>query len=611
MTIYNPLTRNTISGRGLQASKGVASSSGAATRGVSSEAEMAAKAPAGANIPNNHIKNPLYDNDNRYPGAGGRVEDWAGYSMIGSSFPTYTNSGTNNITLSFRVTPGGFEGPSNSFRFKVTLQDEAYPNTTKTITKQFSIYSGMSQSSPTALQLNINPSDINGLGVTSQTFNSIIFTLLDGNGFTLPGDRAAIDVFSISFDTPGGIHYLEGWNVFGGAVLTPGSVSGQDYVELKIPNDSSFGHTVPKSCVNGAIGSTWKGNRLPRYWQHYCSLYTSGSEADYDTFFGKRFYRHRKFDNEYKDIAAENEPTTFTIDGYNIGPIQRRIIEIFGSSGRITERADDITRSYPDIPIWGLSRTAIDSSLNITNCDGWVKHSMCQSVKIPDGAASLKYGAYVQVPKTNLPGPISGGGVGLGGSFAGHNFGAIAISQDYGEGEGAVPSGTNERFVRGDYVRFATTNTQTHALPPQDYVATNLDFTQYNWNGLATIHDASATAEDIESGLNETVPTHPHGFRYPTKIVSTGTTKDDWDYREFKLVERTWSNWYSASDLDDTDTHYNTHLKQIPYLQLELIFYEDHANMLSFTPTGAETGAIRFFCPYVQFYDSGGNIITP
>ena len=40
--------------RGTPAQKGVASKFGAATRGVSSDAEMAAKAPAGFNVLNNH-----------------------------------------------------------------------------------------------------------------------------------------------------------------------------------------------------------------------------------------------------------------------------------------------------------------------------------------------------------------------------------------------------------------------------------------------------------------------------------------------------------------------------------------------------------------------------
>lgn len=55
--------------RGPHVSKGVAKSSGAATFGVSSEAEMAAKAPIGEKIANNHIQNPTFDADGAYPAA--------------------------------------------------------------------------------------------------------------------------------------------------------------------------------------------------------------------------------------------------------------------------------------------------------------------------------------------------------------------------------------------------------------------------------------------------------------------------------------------------------------------------------------------------------------
>jgi len=54
---------------GPHASKGVAKSSGAATFGVSSEAEMAAKAPIGPKIANNHISNPTFSADGAYPAA--------------------------------------------------------------------------------------------------------------------------------------------------------------------------------------------------------------------------------------------------------------------------------------------------------------------------------------------------------------------------------------------------------------------------------------------------------------------------------------------------------------------------------------------------------------
>ena len=716
MTIYNPLTRNTISGRGLQASKGVASSSGAATRGVSSEAEMAAKAPAGANIPNNLIKNPLYADDARYPGAGGRTEEWAGFNASFSADSPAGEIGT--LPLTYNSTSAGtirvYGMPGNlteNLRFRVTLQNEAYPNNTIELTKDIVYTTSDSQSAPFNRAVTIETADFpdgavstftkgggtgdaslragtytkvdadnyrfgtsnfyfrrvnniwqfredgegsyavaNGAadfpwtsdwsgtdGATftftnfaySQDFNSVLFTLLKADGSVKPTSTTGRNYFQLFnldfFPSSGGGNPTEsiGYGVFGGAVLTTEDyLGGTEYQKLEVRDDSEFGHPNVKSSVNG-IGSTWKGNRMPQHWLHYNSLYVSGSTSEFDTFCGKRFYRHRKFDDEFLDIAAKNSVTSISDGAYELGPDQRRIVELFGSTGRITARADDIDKSYPDIPTWGLTHGTLSSSSNISNVNSWVKHSICQSVKIPEGAVSSKYGAYVQVPvNPSQVGPLSGGGVGLGGSFRGNNFGAIQISQDFGEGEGAVPSNTNTRFVRGDSIRFAKETTQS-GLPPTTIGSETLNFVQYNWNGLATIHDASASASSIESGINNTIPVHPHGFRYPTNIQTTGITLNDYDYREFKFVEREWkradqpgyaaSGWYQESNLSSYDSpiesiHIDTYKKQIPYLQLELIFYEHSGNLFNISSTNDHGDSIRFFCPYIQFFNANGDI---
>lgn len=720
MSVYNPLLRNAIRGRGLQASKGVATSSGAATRGVSSEAEMAAKAPAGANIPNNLIKNPLYADDARYPSAGGRTEEWAGFN---ASFTTDAGLGIGTLPLTYNSTSTGsirVNGmPGNlteNLIIRVTLQNEVYPNNTVELVKDIVYTTSDSVTAPFFRSVNIETADFpdgavntftkgggasdaeardgtytrvdadnyrfatssyyfrrvnniwqfredgegsyaeanaaadfpwtsdwsgtNGATFTftnfaySQDFNSVIFTLLKADGSVKPtgidSGGSTPNIFNLFdldfFPSSGGGNPTEStaYGVFGGAVMTTKDYLGSDFQELQVRDDSEFGHPTVKSSVNG-IGSTWKGNRMPQHWLHYNSLYVSGSTAEFDTFCGKRFYRHRKFDDEFLDIAAKNSVTSISSGAYELGPNQRRIVELFGSTGRITARAGDIDKSYPDIPTWGLTHGTLSSSSNITDVNSWVKHSICQSVKIPEGAVSSKYGAYVQVPvNPNQAGPLSGGGVGLGGSFRGNNFGAIQISQDFGEGEGAVPSNTNKRFVRGDSIQFAKTTTQS-ALPSTTIGSETLNYVQYNWNGLATIHDASASTSSIESGINNSIPVHPHGFRYPTNIQTTGTTLNDYDYREFKFVEREWkradqagyaaSGWYQESNLipfdspsNDGDLHVDTYKKQIPYLQLELIFYEHSANLYSENPTNDHGDSIRFFCPYIQFFNANGDI---
>jgi len=46
-------------------------------------------------------------------------------------------------------------------------------------------------------------------------------------------------------------------------------------------------------------------------------------------------------------------------------------------------------------------------------------------------------------------------------------------------------------------------------------------------------------------------------------------------------------------------------------LQLELILYEHRANLTEIQPDDGASGAVRFFNPFIQFFDSSDNIISP
>lgn len=614
--------------RGPRIRKGGARKGGGSKVAVTSKAQMAAKGPVGNLVNNNFIKNPDFHDDTRYPGAGGRVEDWAGFNIVMPTyFPlTYSTAAQGSIRIRGFVTD-----ITENFIVRFTLQDQPYPNTTKTLTKDI-IYDVSNPDdtipSPHYKSVAVGGSEIStALGVSSVDFNSVTFTILNADGTPKPsvatGNGPALNIFQIDFFQSNGTNKeAEGYESYGGAQIESKEyLGGTPYIKLTIPDDSTYGHPNVKASVNGGVGSTWKGNAMPIHWQHYCPLYVSGSTADYDTFFGKKFLRSRRMDSsfDYSDIASEHDATTISGGEYNLGIKQKKILEIFGSRGYITDRAEDVDKSYPDIPTWGCTLGSISSSDNLVNVDAFVKHSMCQSVKIPDGAVSAKYGAYVQVPENPNRGGLTDPKPAFGNSFA-----AIQISQDYGEGEGAVPSATNTRFVYGDSIRIANLGS-SHQRPSQTLGTTTLSFTQYNWNGLATIHDASADSPTIESGINNSVPVHPHGFRYPTAIYTRGVEYSETDYREFKLVERTWkrgdqsgfaeSGWRQASDLDNSDVHYNTYLKQIPYLQLELIFYEHNIEVDTINPettgTQPEGDKVRFYAPFVIFYDSNGDEIVP
>jgi len=625
------------------ATKGGATKNVTATFAVASEAEQAAKSPISGAENKNFIQNALFDQDARYPGAGGRVESWAGFSAspldangnATGTYPIIYQVGVGTKGIRVRGMPGG-QGDAKNFILRVTLQNTAYPGTSYSITKDVVYTSSDTGSAPFYRTVTISDADITALGIgTTATFQSVIFTLLKSDGTTKPGVATSLLSFEIAFQgTTSGTKVIERYDIYGGSTITPGTYFTESFVTLRVPDDSLYGHTNTKASSN-SIGSFWAGNRMPNHWKHYCGLYCHAQAGNnYDTFFGKRFYRIRKNKNEYEDIASMHSPTTADGDGgYNLGPNQPRFIEMFPSNGRITARddatqpQDNINRSYPDITTIGLS-DGVPSSLvgsgswqsNPGNNDQWVKHSVSQSVKIPDGAVAVSYGAYVQVPVD--PGFPGGPGGGNETGFKGKNFAAIQISQDYGEGEGAVPDiTTNSRFVRGDAIRIAPNNYVSSGLPDVNRSVTGTE-AQYIWNGLATTYSASASASDIETNNTNTGNVHPHGFRYPTHIDITGAPEEnETGYRDFKLVRRTWkradqtgysaSGWYQSSDLDDTDTHYNTYLKQIPYLQLELILYEHRANLTEIQPEDGAVGAVRFFNPFIQFFDSSDNIISP
>ena len=106
-------------------------------------------------------------------------------------------------------------------------------------------------------------------------------------------------------------------------------------------------------------------------------------------------------------------------------------------------------------------------------------------------------------------------------------------------------------------------------------VVVKLKKAQYYWGGLAS--DQSTTGYNINSFLQ-------------ANTISGGYENAE-DYQFFKKVER-------SATLGG---------EQFDYINIGLYFCENQTNLdESTTPTGA----IEIFQPYVQFYDSNGDIIT-
>lgn len=663
---------------------------------------MAAKAPVGERTPIdvNHIKNSLFDADAAQPGAGGRVEDWAGFAarVASSEYPdintfpiVYSTVGIPPSAIKVRAYVEG------SFFFRITLQNAAYPGTTYSITKDIYMSNTGGGTSFQNYYATITPAEMgdligrdgNGNPLqTTVTFQSCIFTLMTPGATTgapatpKPGISNKCHLEEIRFryqDSSGGGYdgsVVEGYEVYGGARLT--EFSGAAAVTLFVPDDSEYGHPNTKAISNGP-GNSWANNSMPQDWKHYCGLFCHAQAGqNYDTFFGKKFFRARKTRNEFKEIASLYPPSEAVTDNpsgkYQLGPNQARGIEIFGSGGLMTERDDDGTnpkqtsasRNWPTIASVGLA-TATPMSGSIATWgsratrggDIWVKHSVFQTIKIPNNAVRLKYGAHVQCPQDvpysaypadhdfTVP-PPGGGPGGPSGhttfykkAFRDYNFGGIQISQDYGDNGTAEPSDSigARRFVRGDAIYIAPGSGPTSApgvndhtlarvvpdvqalLPPlngsHDMGGDSGLKVKYNWNGLSTLYGNTPVNDNA---LNNSSHQWPAGFRWPTNIVYTSERQEAHEFGKFKLVEREWaskgngndySGWFSSSsDLTESGGFLGIHTEQIKYLQLELIFWENGENLDQVQPSTSDTGRIRFYAPFVKFFDANDNLIS-
>lgn len=616
-------------GKGQVASKFSATKKGNATLGVSSDAEMAAKAPAGANIPKNHLENALFTADSRYPGAGSTAVSWAGFSCTdddfnrgaGAFYPIRITSneqagqsnGGLNIGLSGSVPAG------DSLTIRVTFSGDSVPDNTRDFT--FTEQTATTKFKSTA-------------GLTIGDYNLVAFSFIEHNGVANNGGTFYFNNFFIvhSIDTS----QTGGQNQYGGAYNQSGTWT--------IPQND-LGHPNPQISVNGT-GSFWYKNVMPSSWLHYNSIYFSDDTGVWDTAFRKKWLRHRKFGNDYRDIREHNDSSPGSNNvGYTLGPLQRRIIELSGTDGgRLTDTktqnwsppAGETTidrgyyRSYPDIAMWGLTTDSLRSSPtgaiagknNINEIDGWVKHSCQQSVRIPENANYIKYGAYVRCP-ANSP-------------FRRKNFAAIEVSQDRGAGIQNSPEyPNNDREVWGDSIRFvekqyapsadnvvlqgpgfSITGGSPSVHPPLIQHTDSPKRTQYNWNGLASIYDDSPSASEIASNINNIGPHWPRGYRYPTKLNVDGIIYHDTPYRDFKLVEREWRGYHVSpsapyqglrlpSDMSPSHTYYAKHVKQVKYLKYELCFYEWSRNFSGVAPEthpDYKSGKVQFFCPYVLFF---------
>ena len=386
----------------------------------------------------------------------------------------------------------------------------------------------------------------------------------------------------------------------GGSTATEGirrlPVVENNYVENAFfDEDKHYPHSQylrnPSDWYNGAIEDSVAGVKTPAHWRLFSPLYTTAPPNDYRTARGLAFQRDwfsgyagvERFDTNENDddaenwdssqvypdlaeIAAPNRPSSNTDYGTYNPDDYKRIFKMFGiGSELISYNADNVARTFnaqaADSPIMSVCEDLGDMPA-FPSSKGWVKYEMwSDQITPPANAATCKYGAYVRCSSHDM--------------FRDDNFGGIYLQKL------TRLSSINDNAVTS-FIAFHKDgnkpNLFTGFIGNSDTITNSTGTAQkaqYYWGGLAS--DQNTTNYDVNSFLQ-------------SNTISGGYENAE-DYQFFKKVER-------SATLGG---------EQFDYINIGLYFCENQTNLdESTTPTGA----IEIFQPYVQFYDSNGDIIT-
>ena len=345
--------------------------------------------------------------------------------------------------------------------------------------------------------------------------------------------------------------------------------------DARYPAASQAPHNRTKNSYNGRSEGT-DSQKPPNGWARYCPLYTSTNTDNFFTLLNNYFLRSRKKDDTYLDIAAEHSTRTFESGGTLIGPPQHRIIGLHGASNHLNSRNNDPDRNYTDIPLYGATTGNISSSSTLADGDGWIKHCYYQIVQnIPANATKAKFGAFVQVTEAD--------------DFASKNYASIRVSQDYVDGNQYAIGHTRKVF--GQELQIYKLG-ESNDIPSSTLVSSTAARTNFNWNGPSKDNPDSTENPGIAWP----------GIRWPSSIeVSGGSGTASSICREFRAVSGTFT----------LEERTGTYATQLESLLFELCFFECSANITSATGNSTPSGSVRFYAPYVQFYDSSDNVISP
>lgn len=377
------------------------------------------------------------------------------------------------------------------------------------------------------------------------------------------------------------------------------------------------------------------GDPYPIYWSKHNPLYNaynSSTQLDFSTYAGHTFLNAYKTDDgTYKDdaeivIDLMSDNSTFGSDSVAVNkgdqipsshlnthlssksgstsrPVPaRRALSIYGAgdildtgtasgvagsvNNNLGRKWGDPVSDFPTLVGFhnsSITPTAIDAIGNFdhttTEAAGcWVLHEWCQSVQIPVGATKVRYGAYFHSPESD--------------ELFNKNLGGMYIKSQYNGG----PLSNYTETVKTDMIAFAgAANPSSFATP---FHSSSAD--QYQFSGL----DSHTTnSRDVQLTYAWTTNQITTGTLEYYKTATSGLDNGGTGiHSDFTLVSRT-------RNLDGTDLHTRDFHPDTDKLLLSLFFAENCANLNS--PSSSLSGSIQFYCPFVQFFDSSDNVISP
>ena len=314
------------------------------------------------------------------------------------------------------------------------------------------------------------------------------------------------------------------------------------------------------SQFNGTTSQTAGRSYLPSGGWGFCSPLATNT-VNYSSIFG---YGWSTIYKPYEDTAtfggeenSESDPTHLINTKYTGG----RTLKMYGvgaSLNLFNRNPDRIEVGYPAVTSFTSSTKTIDGTTAWGDADCWAKYDWFQQVQLPANAASYTFGAFVRCPPNDKLRDL--------------NFGGIYVNHDHS------PVSQSEANINCIAIKRASHNLslRTGAIPSSQ--------TPFNWSGLRpNINDALKIYGIMYNPVGGSA-VYVNGITY----------KDAEDYSEFKLVT-------ASGNVTDNNNA----------IGLGLFFAENHSYLPAIPPDpNPPTGSIEFYSPFIQFFNSSGELLT-